>query len=52
VITNSKAAKPKPGLMAARQQEEYLKSAMGTKTGTICDFEGKKRSTIILINSG
>jgi hypothetical protein len=43
VITNIKAAKPKPGLMATRRQAECLKSAMGTKTGTIYDFEGKKK---------
>jgi integrase len=37
--------------MAARLQEEYLKSVAGTNSGTIADFAEKKRSTTTLKNS-
>ena len=37
--------------MAARMQEEYLKSATVTKSVTIVDFEEKKGSTATLDNS-
>ena len=37
--------------MAARLQEEYLKSATGTNSGTIVDFEEKKGSSTTLNNS-
>jgi hypothetical protein len=42
----------KPDLkMAARKQEEYLKSATVTKTVTIVDFEEKKGSSTTSNNS-
>ncbi len=37
--------------MAARLQEEYLKSATVTISGTIVDFEEKKGSSTTLNNS-
>ena len=37
--------------MAARLQEEYLKSATVTKTVIIVDFEEKKESTTTLDNN-
>ncbi len=38
--------------MAARLQEEYLKSATGTKSGTIAEFEEKQGLTNTLNNGG
>ena len=38
--------------MAAKLQEEYLKSAAGTNSGTIADFAEKKGLTTTLKNSG
>ena len=38
--------------MAAKLQEDYLKSVAGTKTGTIADFAEKKASITTLKNSG